>query len=114
GRLRRLRAEVDPEGAAAGPDQGQAGDFQGTVPAEGLAELDNGPGRDRRPGFAVPEVMQYPGPPHGWVARVHVLRAVGACMDRQPSKTAGAVGAHRRRAWMLAMAGNRRRCSGVA
>ena len=43
--------------AAARPDQGQAVDRQGPVPAEDLAELDDGPRRDRRPVDAGAEVI---------------------------------------------------------
>ena len=43
--------------AAARPDQGQAVDRQGPVPAEDLAELDHGPRRDRGPVLADAEVI---------------------------------------------------------
>jgi large subunit ribosomal protein L1 len=68
---------------------------EGPVPAEDLAELDHGPGRDRRPVDADPEV----------IVTTRLLRRARATsfegiapQGATPSKTAGAVRAMRRRA----------------
>ena len=56
--------------APAGPDQGQAGHLEGHLPAEGFGQLDDGPGRHRRPVVADPEVIVSSG--HGTFGAVTV------------------------------------------
>src|SRR5690606_2687937 len=104
--------EGKPAGAAGGPGEGQAGDLEGPVPAEDLGQLDDGPRRRRRCVDVEPEVIVLPLRPETGGA----LRAVAASqgLRRQPSKTAGAVSAQRRRAWSSCWQGNAVAASGIA
>src|SRR5690606_21283437 len=80
------------------PGQGQAGRGQGPVPAEDLAELDHGRRRGRGPGLAgTGEVNSFTRP--GESSRAVVFEGAGTgSPGPEPSKTAGAVRARRRRA----------------
>ena len=84
-----------PARAARRPDQGQAGAGQGPVPAEDLAELDDGRRRGRRPvARCRSRSNSYRhGRGAGSPGRTVLKAPREASREREPSKTAGAVSA---------------------
>src|SRR5690606_18634769 len=72
--------------------------LEGHLPAEGIGQLDDGPGCHCRPVDADPEVTVSSGRGTSGIVPVILKAPCRLVRDGQPSKTAGAVSAYRRRA----------------